>query len=155
MLTFTNEILEEITNELMAGTKVIMDQYKLGGSDMIKDASWEFESYQGESNAFIYYALDYFKWVALGRKPRARKVPVEALIKWMKKKGIQPKGRQTYNSVAFAIQNGIYKSGIKARNYVDPIVEFSLNSISEFIVVEFSILAADEIVKAIEQVNQN
>lgn len=153
MLELSGKIVKEIQNELLAGTEVIMQRYNLGDSNMIKDAQWKFEDYQAESNAFIYYALDYFKWVALGRRPLARKVPIEPLIRWMKRKGIQPRGRQTYNSVAFAIQNAIYKSGIKARNYVDPIVEFSLETISESIVVEFSILAADEIVKAIEEIN--
>jgi hypothetical protein len=149
MLELTNDIVKEIRNELMAGTKVIMETWKLGDSDMIKDSTWEFED-----NAFIYYALDYFKWVALGRKPRARKVPVEALIKWLKKKGIEPRGKQTYNSLAFAIQNGIYKSGIKARNFVDPIVEFSLDTLSEFIAEEFSILICDELVYELELINK-
>lgn len=149
MLELTNDIVKEIRNELMVGTKVIMETWKLGDSDMIKDSTWEFED-----NAFIYYALDYFKWVALGRKPRARKVPVEALIKWLKKKGIEPRGKQTYNSLAFAIQNGIYKSGIKARNFVDPIVEFSLDTLSEFIAEEFSILICDELVYELELINK-
>lgn len=149
MLELTNDIVDEILIELLAGTKVIMDTYKLGDSNMIKDSDWEFED-----NAFIFYALDYFKWVALGRKPRARKVPVEAILKWMKRKGIIPKGKQTYNSLAFAIQNGIYKSGIKARNFVDPIVEYSLDTLSEFIAEEFSILIADEIVKELELINK-
>jgi len=151
MLELSNQIIKEIQNELMAGTKVIMDTYNLGNSDMIKNSEWKFENYNEESQAFIYYALDYFKWVALGRKPRARKVPVEPLIRWMKKKGIQPRGKQTYNSLAFAIQNGIYKNGIKARNFVDPIVEFSLDTISEYIVTDFTVTVAEEIVKEMER----
>lgn len=146
MLEITNTILTEINNELLTGTKVILDLYKLGDSELIKSIEWTYKD-----EAFILIANDYFKWVDLGRLPKARKVPVEALIKWMKRKNIQPRGNQTYNSLAFAIQNGIYKNGIKARRFVDPIVEFSLDTISEFIVVDFTITAAEEIAKEIEK----
>lgn len=146
MLEIDNTILKEINNELLSGTKVIMDLYGLGDSDLEKSLEWLYKD-----DVFVLLANDYFKWLNTGRKPRARKVPIEPLIKWMKKKNIQPRGNQTYNSLAFAIQNGIYKNGIKARKFVDPIVEFSLDAISEFIVVNFSVSIAEDISKELEK----
>lgn len=75
----------------------------------------------------------------------ARKVPVEAIIKWMKSKNLRPRYGQTINSLAFAIQNAIYKSGIKAKQMLDPIINVSLDLISEYIAEDLSVSIADAI----------
>lgn len=52
----------------------------------------------------------YFQYVEEGRKPKTKKVPIEALIEWARKKGIS-----TDNATLFSIQESIYKNGIKPR----------------------------------------
>lgn len=63
-------------------------------------------------------ALDYFEYVDSGRRKGAKPPPSDAIISWMKVKGI--KGRNpktgkfiTQKSAAFAIARGISKNGIK------------------------------------------
>jgi hypothetical protein len=148
MLELQERIIKEINNELFVGVGVLLEIYKLGNSDLIKSIEWEYRD-----NSFILLANDYFRWVNSGRRPFARKVPVEFLINWIKKKGLQPRGGITINSMAYAIQNGIYKNGIKARNFTEPIIEFSLETISEYILADFTVQIADEIVKEVEKIN--
>jgi hypothetical protein len=73
---------------------------------------------------------DYADSIDQGRKPGGRKVPIGALLQWLKKRGIRPGRNQTLNDVAFAVQNSIYEHGIKARpfltgteEYLDQLVE--------------------------------
>lgn len=63
-------------------------------------------------------ALDYFEFVDSGRRKGAKPPPTDAIIKWMKVKGIKGRnpntGRfQSQKSTAFAIARGISKNGIK------------------------------------------
>lgn len=51
----------------------------------------------------------YGKWVDTGTKP-GRRVPIDALIDWIKAKKIDLKGKSE-ESVAYAIQTDIYKRG--------------------------------------------
>lgn len=135
-INVTDELIKEIT----AGVKIIMEAYKLGGSDLINSVEWQYKQ-----NIFVLIANDYFQWINLGRRPKARKVPVEALIKWIKKKGIIPRPGQSVNSLAFAMQNSIYKVGIKARKFIDPIIGQTLDILSEELAVSLSIQIADAI----------
>jgi len=45
----------------------------------------------------------------------AKKVPIQAIIKWMGKMGISQA-----NGVAFRIQASIYKKGLRPRNFIKP-----------------------------------
>lgn len=67
----------------------------------------------------IFYVLynDYLEYIELGRRPRARKVPIDNLRDWAKRKGIN-----TDNATLYAIQQSIFLKGIPSRpilNYVD------------------------------------
>ena len=130
----------ELINEITAGVKIIMENYRLGGSDLINSVEWQYRQ-----NIFTLIANDYFQWVDSGRRPKARKVPVEALVKWIKKKNIVPNNGQTVNSLAFAIQNSIYKIGIKARKFIDPIIGQTIDTLSEELCVSLSVQIADSI----------
>jgi hypothetical protein len=69
--------------------------------------------------------MDYFKYVNRGRKPKSKRVPIPALLEWIKYKKIKPrdkKGRfikMKPMSLAFAIQTNIYKFGIRPANIFD------------------------------------
>jgi hypothetical protein len=150
MPNITKNIVEEVLIEITHGVKTLLDIYKLGRTDLVDSIEWVYKD-----QAFVLIANDYMKWVDRGRRPGVRKVPIEPLIKWMKKKGIRPRGKQTYNSLAFAIQNAIFKSGIKAKKIFDPIIEYSIDAIGEWIVAEFTPIIAEEIVFEIEEFNKN
>jgi hypothetical protein len=75
----------------------------------------------------------------------AKKIPVEALLKWMKKKNIIPTGRQTYNSLAYTIQNSIYKAGIKIRPFGSLIITASMDLISDKLAEDLLIQITDGI----------
>lgn len=69
-------------------------------------------------------ALDYARFLDAGRKPLARKVPIAALIVFIKKRRLQQKFRkssgrfQSVNQIAFLLQNSIYKKGIAPRRFI-------------------------------------
>jgi len=133
-------VTQELIKEIISATKQVMTYYKLGNTELIESVEWVFKDDQ-----FILIANDYFRWVNSGKRPMARKVPVEVLLKWMRRKGIKPTRGQTYNSMAFALQNSIYKSGIKARNIVDPIINVTLDILAEYIAEDLSVSIADEL----------
>lgn len=120
------KVTSKLLEELNLATEKVLSQYKLSGSELQSSIEFTYKN-----DVFVLLANDYFQNVAYGRRPRARKVPVEDLIIWMKKKGISPKPGQTYNSVAFAISESVYKTGIKARNFINPVIEVTTDIISE------------------------
>lgn len=67
--------------------------------------------------------VDYFENVNLGRKKQKKKVPISALLDWIKVRGLRgrdKKGRFIPQlSFAFAIQTNIYKFGIRPSNIYD------------------------------------
>jgi hypothetical protein len=81
----------------------------------------------GDDFELVITYADYFKYVNEGRRPERKKVPLSALLDWIKIRGIKPKdykgrGRPTKKgqlSLAFAIQTNIYKYGIKPANIYD------------------------------------
>jgi hypothetical protein len=56
---------------------------------------------------------DYGEWVDTGRAVRRTKVPVQALIEWVRQKGIASGDKA--KGVAFAIREKIYQEGIPTR----------------------------------------
>lgn len=76
----------------------------------------------GEPALVITYA-DYFKYVNKGRRPNVKRVPLKALLDWIKIRGIRgrdKKGRFIKNlSFAYAIQTNIFKYGIRPANIYD------------------------------------
>lgn len=68
------------------------------------------------------FMTDYTKYVASGRKPRTRKVPIAALTQWVIDKSIASNDIEA-RSIAFAIQRKIYMSGIKPTDFVSMVFE--------------------------------
>jgi len=58
---------------------------------------------------------DYGIFVDSGRRAGGKKVPIDALIQWIVVKGISMPDKST-RSLAFAIQNAIFKEGIPTKN---------------------------------------
>jgi hypothetical protein len=69
----------------------------------------------------------YGEFVIRGRKPGTKKVPISALVAWIKRKRLQGRDKRgrfiSANSLAYAIQTAIYKRGIKGRDFVTPAVD--------------------------------
>ena len=55
--------------------------------------------------------LKYGVYVDRGRKAGTKKVPIDAILRWIRVKGIDLRGKREV-SVAFAIQHSIFKNGI-------------------------------------------
>lgn len=59
--------------------------------------------------------FDYGLFVDRGRKPGGKKVPIAALIEWIKERAIA-NGQRDIKRIAFAIQTNIWKFGIPTPN---------------------------------------
>jgi len=143
MPDIVTEVSQAIIDELNVAASLILSTYKLGNTELIDSIEWRYQD-----NLWVLWANDYFKYLNDGRRRSAKKIPVVALIKWIKKKNIQPRGRHTVNSVAYAIQNSIFKVGVQPRRFADPIIRVSLDILSDYIAEDISVqivnqLAAD------------
>jgi len=58
---------------------------------------------------------DYGRYVNTGRKRGAKKVPIQALVEWIKQRGIETNNKKVVG-MAFAIQKTIEREGIPTRN---------------------------------------
>lgn len=108
-----------------------------------RGASGRFEGYSGTSTLTL-YAYDYLQYLDSGRKKFAKRVPLSAIIKFIKDRNLVLRDKTTgrftrsrvklksrnggaavsVNRLAFMIQNAIYKNGIKARPVIVPAIEF-------------------------------
>jgi hypothetical protein len=131
-----------LLQELQVATQKVLAQKKLGTSDLSKSVEYVYRNDQ-----FVLLANDYFIYVSTGRRPRARKVPVEDILKWMRGKGIVGRGGRTTNSIAYGIVQAIYKNGIKAKNYVNPVIDVTTDIISIDLAESLSESIATEIAK--------
>jgi hypothetical protein len=84
-------------------------------------------SQQSEDTIIQVLADDYFQWVQSGRLPGKKGVPIEAIEKWIKDRGLQGRDKKgkfiNKRSFAFAIQNNIKKFGIRPSNFLDVALE--------------------------------
>jgi len=103
-------------------------------SDLVKSVEWE----DGKSRDSLYmYVNEYYSYLSKGRKPRnPRKVPIDALIRFIKKNNVRSANKTT-NQLAFAMQQSIYLKGIKGKNYVDEVektvADYASNSLGDFL----------------------
>ena len=81
----------------------------------------------GNSPIIQILAEEYSKWVQSGRLPGKRGVPINAIEKWIKERGLQGRDKKgkfiKRRSFAFAIQNNIKKFGIRPSNFLDIALE--------------------------------
>lgn len=149
MIVDVDKILLAIKDDVVAAAKVVMIQHGVPQqSDLIKSVDMELVN----SN-LVLVANNYYVWLSAGRKAGIKKVPIQALISWIKKYrivGRSKKGRFISQvSLAFAIQNSIYKKGIRGRNYADKVEEITLDILSEQLTEIMSIAIADVVAESI------
>jgi hypothetical protein len=106
-----------------------------------RGASGRFEGYTANA-ALALYAADYAQYVDSGRKKFAKKVPISALLLFIKQRGIgQARGRNgrygkrtiSANQLAFMIQNSIYKKGIAGRHFIQPAFDLGQNLVDIYL----------------------
>jgi hypothetical protein len=70
---------------------------------------------------------DYGQWVQSGRLPGKKGVPIDAIEKWIKQRGLKGRDKKgrfiTNRSFAFGIQKNIKKFGIRPSNWYDVAIE--------------------------------
>jgi len=137
----TVDILKQLINDLTLLTRRTMIENGVeSDSDLIK--SIEFIPVQ---SGLQLIANDYYQYVSTGRRPKARKVPIEDLIVWIKQNGI---GAGNVNGLAWAIQQSIYKQGIKGKTFTTEVEDNVADMSSEELAEVLSNLIADEMVDA-------
>ena len=83
------------------------------------------------------YMIEYGRYVISGRRKFVKKVPIAALLKWISEKGLKPRvAGMTTNSLAFAIQNAIYKNGIKGRDFITPSLDDDFLALAEKLLLD-------------------
>ena len=70
---------------------------------------------QPQSDSVVATMLDYGKFVNTGRRRGAALVPIQALVDWVKQKGIETNNKKALG-IAFAIQKTIQKEGSPTNN---------------------------------------
>lgn len=144
------EELRTITIMAMASTGVDKD------SDLSKSVK-----YIITKDGIKMEVAEYYAWVDEGhkvtRKPMVRKVPIDALIQWIKKKGLLGRSKKsgrfiTFNQLAFAIQTAIYKKGIqgkvktKGKNFAEKVANNVADYTAEELADVLALQIADELV---------
>lgn len=102
--------LKEIAYEYLALFRSIIKEKVGSNTDIAEDAIVEIN----ENNDGFLIDLtinDYILYIEQGRRKHARKVPIDELRDWARKRGIK-----TDNSTLYAIQQSIYNEGIKGKN---------------------------------------
>lgn len=108
-----NALGQFIVNEL--GKELIKQDHKATGKLI---ASLDYKRQDTVvSTDLVIEMNDYGTWVNLGRKRGAAKVPIQALVEWIKQKGIETNNKKVVG-IAFAIQKSIEEKGIPSKPYV-------------------------------------
>ena len=119
-----------LAKQLLSGEAIQVVQGRDGGGRFTASGSLEL------------HALDYLQWIDSGRKKFAKRVPLDAIIKFIKQRNIgQARGQGgkygkrdiSINSLAFIIQAAIYRNGIKARPVIAPAFELGERLLQDFL----------------------
>lgn len=127
---FTNYLKQEISKNQFpyapgykGGGKVSGIGNKVASGKLLNSISYEIDQDSEGNPRFVLSYVDYFEAVNSGRRPQKKKVPIQALLDWIKIRGLKgrnKKGQFIPNlSLAFAIQTNIYKFGIAPAGIYD------------------------------------
>lgn len=118
------EELHKILKDLLPKLNTItLDYMSKRGVKKSSDLSKSIEYKLSPQGSVIMESNYYWTYVSEGRRRGAKKVPIRALIEFIKEKRITPRGNQNVNSLAFAIQTAIYRNGINPKNYIDGVID--------------------------------
>lgn len=103
--------------------------------------SGQFAGYTANSELQV-YAEFYAVYLDSGRKAFTKKVPLSALIQFIKNRRLRWKHKKTgrflsLNSMAFLIQNAIYRKGIRGRNFIQPAFDVGQNLVEIYLDNQF------------------
>lgn len=145
--TDLKSLLEDLIPQLNKLTIQYMTQKGIErDSNLVKSVGFELTQ-----KGIALKANNYWFYASRGRRARTAKVPITALIDYIKRYNITPRAGQTYTQLAFAIQTAIYKQGINPKNYVDKVVDSTSDVTEEMIADGLIEELADEIVKVMLQ----
>jgi hypothetical protein len=129
---FTQYIKEEIQKKQYPyGNPVKGMGDKVASGKLLNSIDYDIETDTQGNPVLVISYIDYFENVNLGRRKERKKVPISAILDWIKVRGLQgrnKKGRFIPRlSFAFAIQTNIYKFGIRPANIYDKGLDGLLN----------------------------
>lgn len=101
--------------------------------------------YEVTDTGIALVANSYWYYVSEGRRPRTTKVPITALIDYIKRYGISPRAGQSINQLAFAIQTSIYKQGINPKNYANKVIDATSDLTEETVADDLVLMIADDV----------
>jgi hypothetical protein len=121
---FTQYLKEEIQKKQYPyGNPVKGMGDKVASGKLLNSISYDVETDTNGDPILVLSYIDYFENVNFGRRKEKKKVPISAILDWIKVRGLQgrnKKGRFIPRlSFAFAIQTNIYKFGIRPSNIYD------------------------------------
>ena len=95
---------------------------------------------------------DYGQWVQSGRLPGKKGVPIDAIEKWIRSRGLKGRDKKgrfiTNRSFAFGIQKNIKKFGIRPSDWYDVAIESILEDTEIINLLEGA--AIEDLINAIE-----
>jgi hypothetical protein len=100
---------KEVLRRMQSQINVKTGTATLIGSDLEKSVDFT----NTNETDIVFSILDYWQYVAYGRRAGAKMPPMDAILGWMKKKGL---GQD--NSLAWAIRKAIVRDGIKPRPFI-------------------------------------
>jgi hypothetical protein len=137
MITLDKNIYKQFIVDLNLLVKRIIIEHGIENNSKLVDSI----SFIASDSGLSMLAMDYYTYASTGRKPRARKVPLDDLIIWIKQYGI---GSGNINNIAWAIQQSIFKNGIKPKNYLTSVEDTVGNVSAEKLALILADLMAEE-----------
>lgn len=146
-----NNDLKELLKDLIPQLNNLTIQYMTrngieSSSNLVKSVGYEVED-----TGVQLVANNYWFYASRGRRARTRKVPIRALIDYIKRYGIRPRRGQTINQLAFAIQTSIYKQGISPKNYAQKVIDGTADLSEEIISEELIESISEDIIKILKR----
>ena len=133
------EILQEVGYAICGELVRLLDAAPHGGlrrnsalrKQLLSSEAVQVAQQRGAGGQFGSYGLtivaqDYLQWLDTGRKPGGKKVPIQALIQFVRQRGLNRgkggrfTGAASISSIAYAIQQSIFKHGIAGRHVLNP-----------------------------------
>lgn len=143
--------LKQMLSELIPELNKLTIQYMIR-NDISRDARLiDSIEYDVVDSGVQLKANNYWYYASKGRRARTRKVPIRALIDYIKRYGIRPRGGQTINQLAFAIQTAIYKQGINPKNYADKVIGATADLTEETVLEQLSEDLAQDIINILKR----